>query len=193
MAHRYIRYVRYIRYTATTRRPPGSSSYLRYIRYIRYIRYSHDEASSRLLLLPNGTAHHNASELTLEVVVPMLDTLVSISGGDGPPARGIVLEGLVFAHTRRTLLRRYTVPSPGDWSVYAGGAVRVEHAEAVQITRCVFNRTGGNAVRHVCNVCNVCDVGKVSNVRYITRPEATRCVANQTEDPPSRVTAVTYV
>ena len=81
--------------------------------------------------------------------MPRVEVIVSASRSARSPASGITLEGLVLAHTRRALLEAYTVPSAGDWSVRASGAVRVSDAAGVRISQCLFNRTGGNAVAFV--------------------------------------------
>lgn len=105
-----------------------------------------DEAAHVLHLIPNATIPSGTDYLVLDLAVPQLATLINVSGLPDAPATGLAFDGLTFAHTRRTLLDQYSVPSAGDWSVRASGAVTVTNAVDVAITRCVFNRTGGNAV-----------------------------------------------
>eukprot|EP01062_Namystynia_karyoxenos_P069365 TRINITY_DN64878_c0_g1_i1.p1 TRINITY_DN64878_c0_g1~~TRINITY_DN64878_c0_g1_i1.p1 ORF type:complete len:877 (+),score=269.51 TRINITY_DN64878_c0_g1_i1:79-2631(+) len=108
-----------------------------------------DEAEGQLWLIPNWTV--SGDSFTVDAAAPATAVLVNISGGaaGSPPAKGISFEGVTFAHTRRTLMEPYVVPSPGDWSVHAGGVVTVSNAADISIRDCLFNRTGGNAVAFV--------------------------------------------
>eukprot|EP00966_Prymnesium_polylepis_P335469 7390828-Prymnesium_polylepis.1 len=99
-----------------------------------------------MYLIPNATVADGADSFALDVSIPTLSTLVHISGDRGAAA-DIRLEGLTFTHTRRTLLDEYTVPSAGDWSVRASGAVTASgEVRGLIIEGCTFNRTGGNAI-----------------------------------------------
>jgi hypothetical protein len=106
----------------------------------------HDEAGGRLHLIPNATLPPAQAMLQLVVALPRLAHLIEVNGTAAAPARAIAFEGLTFAHTRRTMLERYIVPSSGDWSVYAGGALTAEGTDGLAVTRCTFNRTGGHAI-----------------------------------------------
>ena len=59
---------------------------------------------------------------------------------------GVSLRGLTFAHTGTTFLKRYMVPGPGDWSLHDNAAVRLEGVASMEITECVFQDLGGNAL-----------------------------------------------
>ena len=43
-------------------------------------------------------------------------------------------------------LLRYTIPGPGDWSIYPSGAVRLEGTQRVLVEQCNFASSSGNAV-----------------------------------------------
>ena len=49
-----------------------------------------------------------------EVVAPLLDTIVSVTGG----ASNITFTGFSFTETRATYFEQYEVPSGGDWSIH---------------------------------------------------------------------------
>ena len=99
-----------------------------------------------LHLIPNTTIPNTTITLELSLLVPQLATLINVSGSTTAPATNITFEGLTFAHTRRTLLEAYVVPSAGDWSVHPSGALTASGAVDLTIQGCVFNHTGGNAV-----------------------------------------------
>ena len=106
----------------------------------------YDEAEEVLYLYPNATATPQSLSAS-DVVVPLLDTVVRIRGGEGERvASDITLAGITFTQTRATFLEQYEVPSGGDWSIHRGGAVFVEDATRVRIVGCEFFETGGNAV-----------------------------------------------
>jgi hypothetical protein len=103
---------------------------------------------------------------TAVIEVSLLKHLVEITGSKDNPAHHIILEGIRFAHTERTFLERYEMPSMGDWALYRGGAVFLTHGEDVELRRCVFNGIGGNGVfvygrssRILIEACNFSNLG----------------------------------
>jgi len=99
-----------------------------------------DANASILYFAPNVTGG-SAAASKLELVAPLLDTLVSVKG-----AKDISFEGIDFTETRATYFEQYEVPSGGDWSIHRGGALFVEDSSNITISSCIFNQTGGNAV-----------------------------------------------
>ena len=99
-----------------------------------------DANASTLYFMPNATGG-SAAARNLELVAPLLDTLVSVKG-----AKDISFEGIDFTETRATYFEQFEVPSGGDWSIHRGGALFVEDSSNITIASCVFNQTGGNAV-----------------------------------------------
>ncbi len=71
---------------------------------------------------------------------------VLIEGSQQTPARNLTFEGLQFAHTERTFLDPYEIPSMGDWAIHRMGAVYISGAENIVVKNCVFDSIGGNAV-----------------------------------------------
>ena len=88
-----------------------------------------------------ATAEELELELGLELVAPLLDTLVSVKG-----AKDVSIEGIHFTETRATYLEQYEVPSGGDWSIHRGAAVFIEDSSNITVVACTFNQTGGNAL-----------------------------------------------
>jgi len=79
--------------------------------------------------------------------VPAVETLVKVQGHErGEYATDIAIEGITFTGTSRTVLREYIYPSSGDWAIHPGGTLEIQNSERVNVTRCNFTRTGGNAI-----------------------------------------------
>ena len=79
------------------------------------------QATPVLYFWPNSTAASDAASTAspaapAEVVLPLLDTLVSVDG-----ATNLSFTGLEFTETRATFLEMYEVPSGGDWSIHRCG------------------------------------------------------------------------
>ena len=90
----------------------------------------------------NGSAHDGSETL----VAAQLAELVTVVGSRAAPARNITLAGLTFAHTLADFFFSFNVPSGGDWSYHAGGALRLAGTEGVRVLSCVFDAPGGNAI-----------------------------------------------
>lgn len=96
-----------------------------------------DRTTQRLLLRPN----RSGCEGEVSVAVPTLATVISIHGTEG-----VRIQEIGFKYTSRTILKRYTVPSPGDWAIYLGGTVELTNVTHCVVSGCSFNRTGSNAI-----------------------------------------------
>lgn len=94
------------------------------------------------------TNRHSPAELNVTFIAPRLQQILKIVGenSENRTADGINITGITFEHTATTFMEPYEVPSPGDWSIYRGGAVFVENARDLTLRSCRFLRTGGNAV-----------------------------------------------
>jgi hypothetical protein len=66
----------------------------------------HDPAAGELFFFPNGSGYRDYP--AVEVVAPLLDTVVEIDG-----ARNVTLSGFDFTETRSSFLEQYEVPSGG--------------------------------------------------------------------------------
>eukprot|EP01048_Picozoa_sp_COSAG05_P010670 COSAG05_NODE_954_length_6442_cov_451.572915_8_plen_144_part_00 len=97
---------------------------------------------SKLRIIWKQTVDQIRADLeAAEVVAPLLDTIISIDG-----ARKITISGFDFTETRSTYLEQYEVPSGGDWAIHRGGSVMIQDSSEINISGCVFNQTGGNAL-----------------------------------------------
>ena len=99
----------------------------------------YDHTTMKLYLYPNGS-------LPTEGVGTVLDEAIGIRGTMDSPVKGITIMNVVFAHTATTFLKRYEVPSGGDWSVYRGGTVFVEGVDGFNLQGCLFDAVGGNGI-----------------------------------------------
>jgi hypothetical protein len=99
----------------------------------------YDHTTMKLYLYPNGS-------LPTEGVGTVLDEAIGIRGTMDSPVKGVSIMNVVFAHTATTFLKRYEVPSGGDWSVYRGGTVFVEGVDGFNLQGCLFDAVGGNGV-----------------------------------------------
>ena len=104
-----------------------------------------DAASDRLFYFHNATQGTPPPPAwTWEV--PLLPTLVRISGTASAPAADITLSGLTFTAAASSLMMPHDTPSGGDWAVARVGAVQLEGSVNVSISSCLFSRVDGNAV-----------------------------------------------
>jgi hypothetical protein len=96
--------------------------------------FIYERASGKLHIFPNSTKPLGSSTL----IVPQLATLISMNGADG-----VVLSRLTIKHSLPTFMRKYESLPSGDWSIYRGGAIKVEQAERVTIQKCTLDHLGG--------------------------------------------------
>jgi hypothetical protein len=131
---------------------------------------------------------------TAMVEVSLNKHAVEIVGAAGNPVRHVIFEGISFAHTERTFLERYEIPSMGDWSIYRGGAVRIAGAEDIAIRSCRFDGIGGNGVfvdgyaaRIGVSDCSFSDIGESAvclvGESHLSLDGTTRCEFCGAENP----------
>jgi hypothetical protein len=82
----------------------------------------------------------------VEMVAPLLDSLIQLEGTQAEPVRDVTLSGLVFVHTAETYMKPYGVPSGGDYAIHRNGAVRFQGTERSTVGGCLFDRMGGNGL-----------------------------------------------
>lgn len=95
-----------------------------------------------LFYWPNGTRLDASTEL----IAPVLDSLIQLQGTQAVPVRDVTLANMTFVHTAETLMKKYTVPSGGDYAIHTNGAVRVAGTEGTVVSDCLFDRLGGNGL-----------------------------------------------
>jgi hypothetical protein len=96
-----------------------------------------NRSTQKMFVLPNKTTCTGQ----LDVAIPSVETVIHVDG-----AESVRFQQIQFKFTARTILQRYTVPSPGDWAIFLGGAVVFTNVVDCAVRECVFNRTGSNAV-----------------------------------------------
>ena len=101
-----------------------------------------DEATRRLYYAPEADAHPD----TLLLAAATLRSLVEVRGTAAAAVEALRFDGLAFTESATTFMQRYEVPSGGDWSIHRGAAVLIDGAANVSVTRCAFERLGGNAL-----------------------------------------------
>lgn len=108
------------------------------------------------------------------------DRVIAIKGVGAEPVKKITIEGVRFAHTRRTFMETREPVLRSDWAIARTGAVFIEGAEDVTIKDCTFDHVGGNAVfvsgyaRHVNVEHCIIDGAGASGVCFVGKPEAVR-------------------
>lgn len=75
-----------------------------------------------------------------------LKHLVEILGTKKSPTKNIIVKGIKFEHTQRTIMEAYEPLLRSDWMVYRGGALFIEGTENVTIADCEFTNLGGNVI-----------------------------------------------
>ncbi len=98
-----------------------------------------DETNMRLFYFPSG-------DPPSEIIVPILDNLVTVAGTQRDPVVGISILGLSFAHTTSTFLKGYQVPSGGDWSVHRNAMLAAQGTVNLTIGGCNLMSPGGNGI-----------------------------------------------
>ena len=106
-----------------------------------------------------GEWFHNAKTQTLYYYPPKdadlksavfeiarLRHLVELNGSRANPVKHVTLQGLTFRHAARTFMETREPLLRSDWTIYRGGAVRIDGAEDCTIADCEFDQVGGNGV-----------------------------------------------
>lgn len=83
---------------------------------------------------------------TAKVEIVRLKHLIEFNGTKEEPVKSVQLEGFVFRHAARTFMDNKEPLLRSDWTVYRGGAIVYNGAEACNIANCEFDQVGGNAI-----------------------------------------------
>jgi len=102
----------------------------------------HDAAKNTLWLVPRTGV--DLKSAAVEVV--RLRHLIELHGLKEKPLKHVTIRGLTFRHASRTFMENREPLLRSDWTVYRGGALRIDGAEDVSIEDCDFDQLGGNAV-----------------------------------------------
>jgi len=83
---------------------------------------------------------------TATIEVPVLKHLIEIKGLQGNRVRNVTISGIRFEHSKQTFMEVYEPLLRSDWTMYRGGAIRIEGAEQCSINDCEFTNLGGNVI-----------------------------------------------
>ena len=136
----------------------------------------HDTETKTLYLYPPDGI--NLAEATVESV--RLRHLVELRGSEADPVSYVQLRGLTFSHAARTFMENREPMVRSDWTMYRGGAIRLEGTENCAIEACSIDQVGGNAIffnnynrRAVVRGCRISDAG-ANGVTFVGDPNAAR-------------------
>ena len=100
----------------------------------------YDEKNQVLYYFPNS------SSLPESGIGTLLEQLFTVKGTPDAPVTQFTFTNLTFAHTASTFLKKYEVPSAGDWAIHRGGALFVEGIDGLLVQNCLFFSPGGNGL-----------------------------------------------
>lgn len=83
---------------------------------------------------------------TALIEVPQTESLFEITGNQQQPVRYVTLNGMELRQTLRTFMKTREPLLRSDWTIYRGGAVRIEGAEHCAVTGCFMHQIGGNGI-----------------------------------------------
>lgn len=75
-----------------------------------------------------------------------LDELFVLEGTEALPVQNVRIQGLQFTGTNRTFMQTREPLLRTDWTIYRGGAIRLEGTKNIEVTHCEFSSLGGNAI-----------------------------------------------
>jgi hypothetical protein len=75
-----------------------------------------------------------------------LKHLIDIKGDEKNPIKNVLIEGIKFEHTQRTINETYEQLLRSDWTIYRGAALFIEGSLNITIKNCEFTNLGGNAI-----------------------------------------------
>lgn len=101
-----------------------------------------DEEERWLYLIPPETINLK----TASIEVSQLEHLIEFCGSQRKPVQHIEIRGFRFAHTEKTFMEEYDVPSLGDWAIHRGGTVLMQGTQDCAICENHFDAVGGNGV-----------------------------------------------
>ena len=117
-----------------------------------------DKKSRKLYIWPNTTATAGPADTTgpsdskedsrLDLLIAAtLEQLITVKGTSTAPVTGLQFINITFAAAAPTFHREYTtLLGGGDYAMHLGASVVFEGVSQVNVTGCVFDRLGGNAL-----------------------------------------------
>ena len=99
----------------------------------------YNDTNKVLFYYPNGSLPESG-------IGTVLEQLFTVEGTMDLSVTNISFVNLTFAHTASTFLKRYEVPSGGDWAIHRGGAIFAEGVDGLVVQNCLFFSPGGNGL-----------------------------------------------
>lgn len=90
--------------------------------------------------------HKNINISEAIVTVSQLKISIALNGTEAKPLRNISISGIRFSHNERSFMDTREPLLRSDWTIFRGAAVLLDGTEKCQITDCVFEGIGGNAI-----------------------------------------------
>ena len=109
----------------------------------------YNDTNKVLFNYPNGSLPESG-------IGTVLEQLFTVEGTMDLPVTNISFVNLTFAHTASTFLKRYEVPSGGDWAIHRGGAIFAEGVDGLVVQNCLFFSPGGKWLvsKQLCEKCS---------------------------------------
>ncbi|MBX7172957.1 MAG: right-handed parallel beta-helix repeat-containing protein [Pyrinomonadaceae bacterium] len=102
----------------------------------------YDKETKTLYLIPPVGVDLKKSHITIGTI----DQLLVLKGDMQKPLKNISIQKLHFTQTNWTFMKTKEPMLRSDWMLYRGGAVLLEGTENIQISDCIFDEIGGNAI-----------------------------------------------
>jgi hypothetical protein len=109
--------------------------------------FFYDGEKGRLYALSGSEDGSTPPDGNQWVAVPYANhTLMTVSGTQANPVKGLHIEGIGFRDTAWTMMQPHGVPSGGDWALERMAALFAEGTEHLTLANLSFLRVDGNAV-----------------------------------------------
>ena len=92
------------------------------------------------------TSTTSARNVPRSLVIPTVAELFKLSGSKDNPVTNVRISALTMRQTSPTYMRKYTVPSGGDYAVYRGGAVHLNGTVNCSVDHNLMDKLGGNCI-----------------------------------------------
>eukprot|EP00547_Thalassionema_nitzschioides_P000788 CAMPEP_0194218324 /NCGR_PEP_ID=MMETSP0156-20130528/23532_1 /TAXON_ID=33649 /ORGANISM="Thalassionema nitzschioides, Strain L26-B" /LENGTH=846 /DNA_ID=CAMNT_0038947637 /DNA_START=140 /DNA_END=2680 /DNA_ORIENTATION=+ len=94
-----------------------------------------DRQSNLLYVKPNATIDMS------DFKIGLIEQLIEVRN-----ASNIAIMNVGFRDVAPTFMSEWSAPSGGDWSLHRGGAIFLESASNISVSKCIFRRLDGNGI-----------------------------------------------
>ena len=98
-----------------------------------------------LYVIPN-TTHPASTPPPDDLVVPILQQLITTTGDRNAPVKDITITGVNFRDAKAVYEEQWEVPSGGDWALHRSAAIFLEGTVNAKVSGGLFKRLDGNAI-----------------------------------------------